>query len=872
MADTDPLAISQSETGTAEGAVSFEWSGPVPEASETNPVEAGGSPQAADERPQTDERQPYRLGDTRYDPGVTSVDPLSLFFSEAGNASHGHEANHGHEDPPVRSSAATEPSPRIPDTVRDHPQTPIHRLAPRRHLIGEMRIRANALDVRKPALDEGLLKANQTADFLAALESRLASLTEREQFLLGSERALESLEHRAADTTVAYERWIADLEARRQLMEETLAQVEQRAAGTTAGLERRLGEFDAQGRAIDQSVSNANQTINEGLSKANQTAELLTTLEARLASLTEREQRIRGSEQIVADLEHRAAETTVAFERWIGDLESQRQLMQEVVAQIEERVAGTRAELKRRLGEFDAHNQAIDEGLSKANQTTELLTTLVIRLASLTEREQLLQISEQSLAALEHRAAETTVAFERWIGDLEAQRQLMEETVAEVEQRAAGTTASLERHLGELGGQARAIDEGLSKANQAAASLTTLELRLASLEERDQLLRGSEQTLTALERRAADTTAAFERWIGDLEAQRQLMEETVAQIEQRATGTAAGLERRLGEFEVHRQAIDRTLLDAPGVINTLLELQARVAQLTGTGQELEKTARAVAEIERRTAEANGGLEQRFSNLEAKKQVIDRALIDTNRISEVLSGLDTRMTTLAERRKLIDRANDDVASLERRLDAMAARPELAARSGRVNFVLRRAALGASMPIQALGPGAQKLWRSLGWRGALVGCLGAAAVLFGVAYRSGQSQQTLLSSESLRLPPLAPVPLPQSVARDRSPVKTVTATQPPTVVAGDTILRDSARNAGGAQQFVGDLTIESQPAGATVLLNQRPVGKTPILLTSVRAGSYVLWIEHEGYNRWTGAVLVSAVNQTRINAKLEPADRR
>ena len=76
----------------------------------------------------------------------------------------------------------------------------------------------------------------------------------------------------------------------------------------------------------------------------------------------------------------------------------------------------------------------------------------------------------------------------------------------------------------------------------------------------------------------------------------------------------------------------------------------------------------------------------------------------------------------------------------------------------------------------------------------------------------------------------------------------------------------------QQFVGDLTIESQPAGATVLLNQRPVGKTPVLLTSLRTGSYVLWIEREGYRRWTSAVLVSAVNQTRINAKLERADRR
>ena len=73
-------------------------------------------------------------------------------------------------------------------------------------------------------------------------------------------------------------------------------------------------------------------------------------------------------------------------------------------------------------------------------------------------------------------------------------------------------------------------------------------------------------------------------------------------------------------------------------------------------------------------------------------------------------------------------------------------------------------------------------------------------------------------------------------------------------------------------VPDAVVTRAIDGATVLLNQRPVGKTPVLLTALRVGSYVLWIEREGYNRWTAAVLVSAVNQTRINAKLERAGRR
>jgi hypothetical protein len=366
--------------------------------------------------------------------------------------------------------------------------------------------------------------------------------------------------------------------------------------------------------------------------------------------------------------------------------------------------------------------------------------------------------------------------------------------------------------------------------------------------------------------------------MGDLEAQKQLMEETVAQAQQRAAGTTADLERRLVEFDAQRQTIDRALLEAPQVANTLLELQARVTQLTGPGQELGKAAQVVSELERRTAEAKENLAQRLSTLDAKQQAIDRASIDMKRIADVLSGLETRMAGLAQKHELLDRVGDDVAHIERRVDAVVARIELAARTrsqlehefGNPQTPLERVTEAAPTAIQWLVAHARQVLRPLSWRGALVGAF-IAAVLFGVvamraAYRSGQNEAALLSSRVLRLPMLVPSTLrsPQLVARDLGASK-VTTKDP---------LRDvrAAKDGAAGQQFVGDLAIESQPAGATVLLNQRPVGKTPVLLTSVRTGSYVLWIEREGYNRWTAAVLVSAVNQTRINAKLERTDRR
>ncbi|MGE5242975.1 MAG: PEGA domain-containing protein [Betaproteobacteria bacterium] len=70
------------------------------------------------------------------------------------------------------------------------------------------------------------------------------------------------------------------------------------------------------------------------------------------------------------------------------------------------------------------------------------------------------------------------------------------------------------------------------------------------------------------------------------------------------------------------------------------------------------------------------------------------------------------------------------------------------------------------------------------------------------------------------------------------------------------------------FAGDLSIESAPAGARVLVDGRPVGETPLLLRSVRAGSHAVWIERKGYQRWTAAVAVSADKLVPVSASLHP----
>lgn len=69
------------------------------------------------------------------------------------------------------------------------------------------------------------------------------------------------------------------------------------------------------------------------------------------------------------------------------------------------------------------------------------------------------------------------------------------------------------------------------------------------------------------------------------------------------------------------------------------------------------------------------------------------------------------------------------------------------------------------------------------------------------------------------------------------------------------------------FVGSLSVESRPAGATVFLNGRRVGETPMVLREVAAGSYALRLERAGYIRWSTSVRVVAGQPGRVTASLE-----
>ena len=118
-----------------------------------------------------------------------------------------------------------------------------------------------------------------------------------------------------------------------------------------------------------------------------------------------------------------------------------------------------------------------------------------------------------------------------------------------------------------------------------------------------------------------------------------------------------------------------------------------------------------------------------------------------------------------------------------------------------------------------------------------------------------------SEAARPAPAAPaVTVPKVVVPETPPVVTREA---PTA----TLQEQSVNKGAGMPLFVGTLFIESDPAGAAAFVNQEAVGATPLVLKDLRAGSYVVRLEHEGYLRWSTSATVSAVREARVKAKLE-----
>lgn len=107
--------------------------------------------------------------------------------------------------------------------------------------------------------------------------------------------------------------------------------------------------------------------------------------------------------------------------------------------------------------------------------------------------------------------------------------------------------------------------------------------------------------------------------------------------------------------------------------------------------------------------------------------------------------------------------------------------------------------------------------------------------------------------------------------RQQPETETAAPAIVPVAAVTPVSDTpARVAPRPVTYVGTLSIDASPGG-DVFIDRKPAGRTPLRAENLKAGSHLVWIQRDGYRRFTRVVRVPADRVTRLVADLEPAER-
>ena len=101
------------------------------------------------------------------------------------------------------------------------------------------------------------------------------------------------------------------------------------------------------------------------------------------------------------------------------------------------------------------------------------------------------------------------------------------------------------------------------------------------------------------------------------------------------------------------------------------------------------------------------------------------------------------------------------------------------------------------------------------------------------------------------PAAPAP--------RPPAPVPQAAPPPRTVP--------PQSGASADVYTGSIYVDSRPRGATVLIDGRSVGQTPLSLPGVPVGSHVVKIEMTGKRPWSATTRVTAGEMARVTGSLE-----
>ncbi len=120
------------------------------------------------------------------------------------------------------------------------------------------------------------------------------------------------------------------------------------------------------------------------------------------------------------------------------------------------------------------------------------------------------------------------------------------------------------------------------------------------------------------------------------------------------------------------------------------------------------------------------------------------------------------------------------------------------------------------------------------------------------------------------PAAPAAAPDKSVPKQAPAAVHAVRRQPEPARAASSRPKAARSAAPAlPRYHGSLAVRSEPLGALVSVDGRVVGATPLRLKVVPAGSRVVRIQSEGYERWSSAARVVANKETSIVATLQRA---
>ena len=348
-----------------------------------------------------------------------------------------------------------------------------------------------------------------------------------------------------------------------------------------------------------------------------------------------------------------------------------------------------------------------------------------------------------------------------------------------------------------------------------------------------------------------------------------------------------------GAADQRRQDIENTFAR----IDSLA--QARLGQLTNAGELATRTEKMLARVEGLSAEADRQLAAIADSrnlvsremrdlaharanalLEARGAADQRCQDIENTFARIDSLAQTRLDQLTDAGELATRTEKMLARVEglsaeanRQLAAIADARNLVSRDmrdlayARANAQSRVRAIGAHSPalidrfdaLRARLTAAFIAIRTTTPRpshGAVVYAALAALAVVAIAAAWPAEHAKLaglpvVESRVLLAPGLLPSDLPQGIA----------------VEAGSSGARRAAPVRATVAGFVGDLAIQSSPRGATVFVDGKPIGETPISPVRIRAGSHAIWIDLARHHRWTASVRVPAGALTTVNATLQ-----